>query len=414
MNSVRIPRMIAFALVVWASLGVFASVGSAQNVRWEASPVPGTAVALVRHHLLVGGSTLAAYHTGSGEKEWERSSSSPSEIGALVVNRGRVFAGGTIAGPFPSHELFVAAFDPTTGEQLWADTVEHSPRAVFVDAIVAGRGRVFVVGTTIDFDLLAASAFIRAYNAETGARLWDDSVDLTAQTIDYLTAAEVEGQLYLVAGRTGGLAPEGASFVIRAYNPRTGRLVWQDTSPGGQHDGATVVAGDRARVFTGGTRIGQRGLLVRAYDRHDGHVIWQDAFFGGDLNFVTGMALHRGRLIVSGFGGGVLNSGSFVKAYDAQTGAVLWEETPTGGGQELSNRSLAVARNSVFVAGSRQVEFSSRFSVRALDLETGQLQWEDLREGAGPAVAIEAGNGVVAVVGQLDGTLAPFVRAYDQ
>jgi outer membrane protein assembly factor BamB len=419
----RTPQTLGFAIVLAASLGALPNVSSAETLRWATSPTPGTAIAISGHRVVVGGATLAAYDARTGAKEWENSSNPPSDISALVADGHRVFAGGRTAGPFPQFDLFVAAFDPTTGEQLWKDTVDYSSKAEVVNAIVAARGMVFLVGTTIDFDNFDASAFIRAYDAGTGARLWDDLVGLPPHTIDYLTATEVEGQVYLVAGRTGSLLP-GSPFVVRAYNARTGALVWQDSLP--DSDGATVVAADHHRVFAGGTRFEQRGFLVRAYDRRDGRVIWQDSFSGGDINFMTGIALHRGRLIVSGFSTSLFpapadegaNFGSFVKAYDPKTGTVLWEQTPFDIGRGFLNLSLAVARNSVFVAGLHSTGQSllRLFSVRALDIETGNLQWGDVGEETAIASAVvEARKSLIIAAGELsgsDGTVVPFIRAY--
>jgi outer membrane protein assembly factor BamB len=380
--------------------------------------------------VIVGGTTLAGYDARTGDKEWETSSDPPSEISALIEHRDRVFAAGTTSGPFAQRDLLVAAFHPKTGRQLWSDRVDYAGGIDFADAVAAGGGRVFVVGITLEPDTFRPSAFIRAYDVRTGAHLWNDLVDLGLGSA-FLTATEVEGQVYLVAGidgAGGGTAP----FIIRAYNARTGALVWQDAPPGS--DGATVIAADHRRVFTGGTQADQRGFVVRGYDRRDGRLIWEDSFFGGDISLVTGIALHKGRLLVSGVAGGLNvapkndndpNVGSFVRAYDPKTGTVLWEEAAHAEGRGFVYLSLAAARDSVVVVGSR-IEvgpgvpgfFSQRFSVRARDIETGALQWEDLvGETPGNAVAVEARNGALVIaIGEathLDDVTRSVMRAYD-
>jgi outer membrane protein assembly factor BamB len=414
-------RKIVLALVTWISLVAFASLGSAAEIlRWETSPAPGAAIALVGRHVLVGGTTLAAYDARSGATEWEVTSDPPSAISALIADQRRVFAAGVTSA---QSELFVGAFDPGSGEQLWSDTVDYPSGVEFAHAMAAGRGRIFVVGTTVDIDAFAASAFIRAYDARTGARLWDDLVPLTPLTTDYLAATEADGQVYLTAGRTGALFG-GSPFVIRAYNARTGVLRWQDADPG--TDGATVVAADEHRVFTGGTIGDQRGFLVRAYDRRSGRLIWEDSPPGGEISFVTGIALHQGRLVVSGWAAPLFvfpedevpNFGSFVRAYDPKTGTVLWQETPFGVGRGLLNLSLAAAHRSVFVAGFRSADAAgpSRFSVRALDIRSGALRWEDLGDGPGIALAVEARAGLAIAVGEVtdpdDGATSSVIRAY--
>jgi hypothetical protein len=396
---------------------------------WDAPAAPGSAIALVGKHVVIGGVTLAAYDARSGRQEWEVSSDRLSEIRALVAHHHRVFAVGTTAGLSEQRDLFVGAFDPKTGAQLWHDTVDYASGIESGHAATAESGRVFVVGQSAHpTDQGRVKAFIRAYDARTGARLWDDLVDLFPFAVDYLAATEADGLglVYLVAGGTQGTSI-GSTFVIRAYEAESGRLKWQNQLA--SSDGATVVAADRNLVFTGGTVGSNLGFLVRAYDRRDGRVVWEDSFFGGDLNLVTGIAVHRGRLFVTGFSlilnpapppDELPNNGSFVKAYDPATGTVLWQQTPFDLGRGFINRALVASGRSLFVGGaSFPDQFSSGlFSIRALDPETGALEAEDVLEDApGSSVrSLAARRGLLIAVSGLpnpDGTTEFDIRAYE-
>jgi outer membrane protein assembly factor BamB len=413
----------AFAFV-WVTLIASANLAWADpTLRWEASPAPGHLIAFAGKRVIVGGgSTLAAYDSRSGEKEWEISVDAGIILRDLVAPRRQIFAAGAVS---QSSQAFVAAIDSQNGEVLWSDTFGYpSSVTTIAHAISAGATRIFVVGITGDFSEPTAMAFIRAYDSRTGERLWEDVTNLIPPVGSYLTATEAQGLVYLVAGRTDDNPPAGARFGIRTYDARTGALVWEDVLTPSEDfiGGATEVEANRRLVLTAGTADALQALFVRAYDRLSGRIVWEDRLSGGDLSGVTDLLLHRDRLVVSGFPGPGPSSGPILKAYDTNTGAVAWQQTPRIPGvnddfQAVS--ALAAAGNTLFAAGSFETGDGTlhQYSLRALELRTGALKWED-RQGCGvfgEASAVIARHDVVVAVGAFvdcDGNSTTVIRAY--
>ena len=101
-----------------------------------------------------------------------------------------------------------------------------------------------------------------------------------------------------------------------------------------------------------------------------------------------------------------------VRAHDVSTGALVWEDLPALG--EPSEAAAVDVRSGVaVVVGWRGALQESDLVVRAYDLRSGVLRWSELVDAGGRdrASDVAIGAGLAVVAGQLDGV--PLVRAYD-
>src|SRR5262249_51557814 len=143
--------------------------------------------------------------------------------------------------------------------------------------------------------------FVRAYDARTGALVWKDLFHPTAFD-DALSVAVDRGRIF-VSGFTFEIPARLRHFAVRAYDARTGSLLWQDVVPGfirgffGGDAAAKVVAGGN-RVLAAGVITDASGyhFAVRAYQATTGALLWTDVVdTGNGLDNANSIALNNGR-----------------------------------------------------------------------------------------------------------------------
>jgi outer membrane protein assembly factor BamB len=276
------------------------------------------------------------------------------------------------------------------GDLLWVDRVDRSG-GVALDAghaAVAGGGRFFASGNSAgedgDQDLI-----VRAYDRE-GGLLWQDVYDPADGPDTALDLAVDGGRLY-AGGRS--VTAAGSNLLVRAYDARTGAVLWQNEAPsaGGFGVVRSIVA-KGARVFAAGDifrAAGDTDYHVRAYDARTGTVLWQDRIDEGPGDRARHVAVHDGRAYVVGAVGGCsefFETGGdcdfLLRAYDARTGAVLWQDRLDLGTTDLG-RAVAVAGGRVFAVGFGGDFVDRDFLVRAYDATNGVLAWHDRLDTAG-------------------------------
>ena len=218
--------------------------------------------------------------------------------------------------------------------------------------------------------------------------------------------------------------PSESYTALIAYNATTGAAVWSDTGETGLTGPVRVAGG---KVYTAGKRVttesavAQNHLFVNAYTSN-GAMAWQKYWLDSGARIINDIQVASNKIVAGGNDG----SGYFsVTALNANNGSVLWETAANAG----SVNAVAVASGKVFAAGylSDPVNNREKWTVRAYNLSTGALLWEDTEGTAGTdgsannsgALAIAAQGGRVYVAGKLytrdvDGGGASFaVRAYD-
>ena len=209
---------------------------------------------------------VRSYDAGTGALIWHQVFAAPTgerdEAFAVTVGRNRVFVAGRaslVPGSLGS-TWAVQAYSVDTGELLWADYHEKQE----VNDIVEQDGRVIAVGARED-----GPAVVRAYDARSGDILWRD---LFGSTFSQATTVDTNGQLAYVGGHVRRTTAEPAAFTVRAVDLATGARVWQDwfrtSKTGGSANDLVVVSG---RVYVvgqtedGWTRV-VKDFFVRVYD----------------------------------------------------------------------------------------------------------------------------------------------------
>jgi hypothetical protein len=132
--------------------------------------------------------------------------------------------------------------------------------------IASFQGRVFASGYTTGPDN-GTDIVVRGYDALHGTLLWNSVWDAGR---DDLPQAIVAGPTAVIVVGYGGNSPGHAlNFIVRAYDPKDGAVLWEDRVE--RTDLATAawaVAITRNRVFVAGNTISRtntRDLLLRAY-----------------------------------------------------------------------------------------------------------------------------------------------------
>jgi outer membrane protein assembly factor BamB len=153
------------------------------------------------------------------------------------------------------------------GDLVWEDQVDKTGGADGVSALAVGRGQVFAAGS--DTNAAGNRDFlVRAYQAKTGALLWEDQVDKAGDADRAFALAVGEGQVF--AAGFGTNAHGNQDFLVRAYDPKTGALLWENqVDRAGLDDAAVALAAGGGQVFAGGVgthAAGNFDVLIRAYE----------------------------------------------------------------------------------------------------------------------------------------------------
>ena len=314
---------------------------------------------------------MRAYDVKTGTLEWQdqRPLASGFITKVVIDDVARKVFGAGYAANGPGTDFLVRAYDARTGDRLWEDVVDKG-RDDFVQDIAAGQEGVFVVGYGGNTGGSAIALLVRAYHKRTGDLLWEDQVDDGGNDVA-AWQVETEGGLVLVAGSIGH-GPD-QELMLRAYDARTGHLVWDSRFP---QASPGVLAVDADRVYVGGSAVGTAGgaasAFLAAYDLHAGILLWQERPAAAS-DVIRDLAVAGSQLFAAGEGTSLLRS------YDVATGMLIWEDqTGSPNGQEDLALGVDVGSDLVFVAGQRSVPFEySEFLVRAYDPTSGELVWED-------------------------------------
>lgn len=179
--------------------------------------------------------------------------------------------------------FLIRTYDAKTGDLLWQD---QFPLAVIEEDEASAndpdRGRVFAGGFGVSTGSIAYFP-IRAYDLTTGAFLWEGQLKLVKRSGATASVVATRGRQGSVAERTQDQSVPSASthFLLRAYDNRTGALIWQDQF--NPMENMDELRDDPNLIRTFPVRRAMRfgGLLdffVRTFDPTTGQLIWQDRF----------------------------------------------------------------------------------------------------------------------------------------
>ncbi len=339
-----------------------------------------------------------------------------------VTGKGRqAFVAGRVRNASLNNDWRVAAYDVVTGAMLWTNQLDFAAgrdealSIALAGHVVAAAGRVRSSGND--------DWFVRAYDRQTGAILWSDQYNLTNGN-DRANAIAAGRTTFVTAGHVRNAAGDD-DWAVRAYDARTGQLLWQDQydPAAGDDDAAavTILANKAIAVGHVTTGAGDTDWFVRAYDLQTGAILWSDQFdaVAGDDEALAVLGRGRSVFVAGRVMNGNANTDFTVRAYDAATGNLLWTDQYDLANDDDRAVSLAIRGKTLLAAGSaRNLNGDTDFLVRAYNAGNGQPLWQDRFNPAGSddaafATAI-AGSTVLAVgrVTNAQGDTDWLVRAY--
>ncbi len=317
----------------------------------------------------------------------------------VVTDEKRVFVSGTAFIPGRSYDWLVRAYDAKTGRLLWEDLFDFAENfdQPLNGTLAVGNGLVFVGGFATKDVLGNNDWIVRAYDASSGVPVWQDQFDFGGiggpGIQDAVASLAVKGGR-LFAGGWGSTATS-LDILVRAYDARTGTLLWQHNTPGDLGVGVTTARRVRAQdghVFVGSvleTSPLKFHFLIQAYDAKTGSLHWQDQVGPEGQPFLEDIDAHDGRVFAAGDAGPGCrfepsppsNCDTFIRSYNAATGTLLWERKFDLSGFDDFARQMTATKGTVFVSSVAAATFLSgmltgEWRVQALDSSTGRLRWE--------------------------------------
>jgi len=268
----------------------------------------------------------------------------------------------------PEDDFIIEALGKASGAVQWSEHVPAFPGVSTGVQVTRFQGIVFASGYTTGPAVSSTDISVRAYDASTGALLWSNVWD--AGRDDSPQAIAANRAAVVVVGQGGNVVPgEPIHLLVRAYEPATGAVLWEDRL-NDVESAAWGVTLNRNRVFVAGTTFpspSSRDLLLRAYDISTGHLEWEVA--RPSVSPVE-VKFGAGHLFVAG--SEATNASPYLAAFDAKTGALVWDDTVPASGSGLFSDVRVKGERVVAVGRSGR-----SLVVRAYDALTGVLQWED-------------------------------------
>ena len=363
---------------------------------------------------VTGGLDLAVLNYGSnGDVRWSDQTPLASGINTRVftASTGLVsYVAGYKSIIQDDSDIFVRAYNTVTGNVLWSDIINKG-RDDLPQGLAASPWAVVVVGYggNTSQPPIALNALIRAYDPLTGRLLWENLINKGDTIDDIAWAVSIDGDQVFVAG-TSNAPGTPRNMIVRAYHATTGALQWEiqraDILP-------TGITAKSNRVFVAGS-TSSSNIFIASFKQANGALIWQDNSLPGSFADVE-IADHH--VVAVGESG----RGSLVRVYHAANGRVLWQHlTMPNPGFRESLSAVDLSGDVAYVTGSSRQDFVySEFLVRAYDLSNGTILLEDKshRSGSGSSGRdIAVGLTQVYAVGESsDGSSTDFlIRAYDR
>jgi outer membrane protein assembly factor BamB len=264
--------------------------------------------------------------------------------------------------------------------------------------------RVFITGVS-ETTNTTSGMLTAAYDATTGDELWAVRTDPSPgdQDIALTLAVSPAGDRLYVAGSRGPFIP--SDLAILAYDAASGSELWevQYNGPGNYDDGAALarLSPDGGTLYVTGTSFGQdtyQDYVTLAYDAGTGGLKWESRYDGpaGTYESANGLGLSPdgGTLYVTGSSEQWLFGPDdyATVAYDALTGSELWVtrfDAPVDSEDEANELAVSPGGRRLYVTGESRFDYTT-LAYRA---ETGDLIWKE-RYG-GPDEAFDSAYYVV-------------------
>lgn len=331
----------------------------------------------------------------------------------VAIEGSRAFAAGWIYTPGLGFGFTVRAYDIDSGGVVWSQVVGRGPQCLdespgfarcVAKTLTVKNGRVFVAGhltrtaANSDFAILA-------FDARTGAQLWESVTDPTGTgAADHAWAVSATDDGVFALGEVGDFS----ALLLQRHDPATGAILWKKTIAGARNfTSKNTLAADASGVFISG--MDEQGrFFVGAYDAATGTPRWQDRVDdGGRIGEVTALSISHDDNRTTVFAAGVIGCDptTFVgcklglRAYDAAAG-LRWSRADPAAGGDWTVDAVATTAGRVFVGGEELREDGVyHATVKAYDAGAGAFSsTADVDDGSG--------TGAFGIDGFVDGLLA--------
>jgi outer membrane protein assembly factor BamB len=287
---------------------------------------------------------VRAYGLKTGALLWERA---PGAAYSVVADGDRVFAAGSFVDSTGHSVLALIALDARTGATLWESETAGTPtqfgQFAAASTVRVQDERVFVAGDMSTAAHSLGSLVVQAHDRKTGALLWDHRMpDATLGPTFALPLTIADDVLFVGGGASTSDPNLPFDYLVTALDIRTGALLWNDQvhrQAGGLSAGFGY---RRGRLFAYGWDCDETVFNchgnIRAYDPKTGSLQWEDRFTGagGDMNIpipVAGFVVRGDQVFV---GSGLANLlGDYewtVRSYNGKDGSLRWESHTDDGG----------------------------------------------------------------------------------
>jgi len=247
------------------------------SVRW-----PLFLLALLILNCFAFGPSIAASYEMPADHNWT-SVLVPDPLDQPSHSHPEVLAAGFGFQAAGSSIIMVRTYDASTGVILSDDSFDLSIKEEGAEEATEQGGRIFAGGIGVDKN--GKSKFmLSVYEAETGKFLWEGQLNLMRVGDEGVmkvraSVTPIRHSTFLAA--CGVPKAFDTLFSLRAVNPVTGGLIWEDQfAPGvrrqGRVDGVSIGTEHLKPTTTSIAHIFD--LLVRTYDHRSGVLLWEDSF----------------------------------------------------------------------------------------------------------------------------------------
>lgn len=324
---------------------------------------------------------------------------------AVAIHGDLVTAAGFTTTAKSSPRLGIRTYNANTGRQIWSDAL---PGVSVAQAVGAGSGVVTVGGFTLS-NGQSSGYVVRTYDAKTGKLLWDDTQAADREHQGVAQAVAISGGKVYVGGYIGScafLGEPGCSAMLKAYEARTGKLLWEAVAglPTGFSGFTALTVSDGQVIAAGGSsdllRLYESGLLVQSHDAETGLLKWQAPVTtsekpGSGYEVATSIAATKGIVAVGTKIGNLPATAFGVRTFDSQTGLPKWSDKVVGSPDRADGvNGVAFTDNRLVAVGlTSKAGGAQTYLVRAYEPATGTVAWSD---------AISSADEIIAKAGEND------------
>jgi outer membrane protein assembly factor BamB len=361
---------------------------------------------------------IAAYDATTGAQLWQTEDTAVNgDFGQLAVSPdgSTVYAIGSgkpVGGK--GYYAEIAAYDASTGTQLWTQAVGKNGEGAQVKVAPDGSA-VYITGNDECGKPINICYLVAALDPSTGASLWEDQV-ANRGGAGPLAVSPDGSTLYV----TGSVTPEGlldSQYSTMAIDATTGATDWTTAYevPGDAYADGIAVSPDGSTVFvTGDAQVSGSSYRTIAYDASTGSKLWEQALSVAKTGYPSGLAVSPDGSTVYVTGSVGLDERSYgTVAYDATTGARVWKTIYMGFGGQASALAVSPDGSTVYVTGdganppsTGHPEGVPQYTTLALAATTGAQQWVrhfgDVAKGSSTpySITVSPDSSMVFVTGQ--------------